>query len=89
MKEVLKQALNALATGLDCAQEVAHDTHLKYAGYKPARHEAVDAAVKQIEDALESVRNEIEKAEKKPGDLFNFRFGVNQYVKAAIKQKHP
>ncbi|MFC3107440.1 hypothetical protein ACFQAT_07895 [Undibacterium arcticum] len=46
------QILEALQTGLECAQEVAQHTHDALKGYKPHRHAAVDADVRQIEAAI-------------------------------------
>ncbi len=46
---------SALETGLDCAQDIAHQVHEQYKGYKPHRHVAVDADVAQIKAALEAL----------------------------------
>jgi hypothetical protein len=48
--------LDALETGLECAREVAADIHLKWAGYKPHKHAAVDADVAKIEKAIAAIK---------------------------------
>lgn len=44
--------LEVVQTGLECARQVAQEAHEKYAGYKPNKIAAVDAEVKQLEDAV-------------------------------------
>lgn len=44
--------MEALEIGLDCAQDVAAETHAKYAGYKPHRHKYVDECVQKIEAVI-------------------------------------
>jgi hypothetical protein len=48
--------LEALEIGLDAAQDVAAETHARFAGYKPHRHAAVDEAVRKIEAAIASLK---------------------------------
>lgn len=47
----------ALQIGLEAAQEVAEETHKKLAGYKPARHAAVDADVQKIERTIAAIQS--------------------------------
>jgi len=53
--EQFDKILCALEAGHNCAIEVANDVHLKYAGYKPSKHAAVDADVNMIEQGIEAL----------------------------------
>ena len=56
LREAATQALEALAIGQDAAHEVAQTYHEAMAGYRPARHIAVDDDVRKIEDAITALR---------------------------------
>jgi len=52
---MFEQIRNALKTGLELAKQEAANVHETYAGYKPHKHAAVDADVKEIEDAIAAI----------------------------------
>ena len=54
--EALKLALEALEIGHEYAVETAEHFHIEMAGYKQHRHDAMDAEVKQIADAITAIR---------------------------------
>ena len=56
LRKAAQQALEALAIGQDAANEVAQTYHEAMAGYRPARHIAVDDDVRKIKDAITALR---------------------------------
>ena len=62
--EAMEQWLYALEMGRDAAFQAAEMFHLEMRGYKQQRHEALDAEVKQIDEAITTLRTAIEAAEK-------------------------
>lgn len=56
LREAAQQALEALVIGSDAAHEVAQNYHEAMAGYRPARHIAVDDDVRKIEAAITALR---------------------------------
>lgn len=58
--EALKLALEALKIGYDYAVDETQRFHVEMAGYKPKRHEAMDADVRQIDDAITALRAALE-----------------------------
>jgi len=62
----LREVLDALETGLDCARDKAEDTHDSYRGYYPERHASVDRDVAEMESAMTIVQAMLE---QKPDDL--------------------
>ena len=59
-RSVVEQALEALKIGHQSAQDCAETFHVEMAGYKQQRHEALDAEVKQISDAIGALRAALE-----------------------------
>ena len=59
-RSVLEQALDALKIGHESAHDCAETFHIEMAGYKQQRHEALDAEVKQISDAIGALRAALE-----------------------------
>ena len=53
---LLQQALAALEIGRDYAFETAEQFHIEMRGYKQQRHDAMDADVKQIDEAISALR---------------------------------
>lgn len=53
---LLRQALAALEIGRDYAFETAEQFHIEMRGYKQQRHDAMDADVKQIDEAISALR---------------------------------
>lgn len=74
--DVMKQWLYALEMGRDAAFQAAEMFHLEMRGYKQQRHEALDAEVKQIDEAITALRTAIEAAEKQEPVGY---FSVNDY----------
>ena len=56
LREAAQQALEALTIGCDAAYEVAQTYHASMAGYRPARHLAVDEDVRKIESAITALK---------------------------------
>ena len=54
--EALKLALDALEIGYEYAVETTEHFHIEMAGYKQHRHDAMDAEVKKISDAITAIR---------------------------------
>ena len=63
--EALKMALEALKIGYDYAADETQRFHVEMAGYKPKRHDAMDADVRQIDDAITAIR-EAQAQQKEP-----------------------
>ena len=59
-RSVAMQALEALKIGHESAHDCAETFHIEMAGYKQQRHEALDAEVKQISDAIDALRAALE-----------------------------
>ena len=59
-RSVVEQALDALKIGHESAQSCAETFHVEMAVYKQQRHEALDAEVKQISDAIGALRAALE-----------------------------
>ena len=59
-RSVVEQALEALKIGRESAHDCAETFHIEMAGYKQQRHEALDAEVKQISDAIGVLRAALE-----------------------------
>ena len=59
-RSVVEQALDALKIGHESARDCAETFHIEMAGYKQQRHEALDAEVKQISDAIGVLRAALE-----------------------------
>lgn len=58
--DALRMALEALETGLECAQEVAARIHYELAGYKPEKHAAADKDVEEIKAAIAALSAQVE-----------------------------
>ena len=56
LREAAQQALEALTIGCDAAYEVAQTYHASMAGYRPAKHLAVDEDVRKIESAITALK---------------------------------
>lgn len=68
--KALKLALEALEIGHEYAVETAENFHIEMAGYKQQRHDAMDAEVKQIADAITAIREALsEQPATKAGEL--------------------
>ena len=61
---LLRQALAALETGRDYAFETAEQFHIEMRGYKQQRHDAMDADVKQIDEAIAAIRTRLSTGDK-------------------------
>ena len=59
-RSVVEQALDALKIGHESARDCAETFHIEMSGYKQQRHEALDAEVKQISDAIDALRAALE-----------------------------
>lgn len=59
-RELLQQALDALEIAHDAALVVAEHYHATMKGYRPERHAAVDAEVKQIADVIAAIRQRLD-----------------------------
>jgi len=68
-RALLKQALDALETGLDCARDKAENFHESYKGYYQERHAAVDRDVSDIEVAIEALQAAIDVPETDFGNM--------------------
>lgn len=66
LRQAAQQALEALAIGQDAAHEVAQNYHEAMAGYRPARHIAVDDDVRKIEAAITVLRNALAEPGQEP-----------------------
>ena len=62
-RSVAMQALEALKIGHESAHDCAETFHIEMAGYKQQRHEALDAEVKQISDAIGVLRAALEQSQ--------------------------
>lgn len=79
-RPVLEQALEALKIGYESAKDCAETFHIEMAGYKQQRHEALDAEVKQISDAIGVLRTALSAAASdEDGDTI-------KVLRAAIEQ---
>lgn len=56
---LLRQALAALEIGRDYAFETAQQFHIEMRGYKQQRHDAMDADVKRIDDAIAALKERL------------------------------
>ena len=65
-RSVVEQALDALKIGHESAHNCAETFHIEMAGYKQQRHEALDAEVKQISDAIGVLRAALEQPQDHP-----------------------
>jgi hypothetical protein len=83
-RDLLQQALDALKTSLDCAREIAADTHEKYAGYKPHRHAAVDKDVTDIEAAIAAIEAELAKLQ---AEAVGYAYEHQDYIGSVIGAK--
>ena len=61
---LLRQALAALEIGRDYAFETAEQYHIEMRGYKQQRHDAMDADVKQIDEAIAAIRTRLSTGDK-------------------------
>lgn len=52
---LLRQALEALLIGRDCAAQQATEYHAAMAGYRPKRHAQMEADVEEINAAIEAM----------------------------------
>ena len=68
-RSVAEQALEALKIGHESAHDCAETFHIEMAGYKQQRHEALDAEVKQISDAIEALRAALEQPQVQSGGI--------------------
>jgi hypothetical protein len=57
---LMRQALGALEIGYDAAKAAADQFHAAMAGYKPARHAAMDKEVQTIAAAIDALRAALE-----------------------------
>jgi hypothetical protein len=64
LRTAAQQALEALDIGYDCAKAEADQFHAAMAGYKPARHAAMDADVQKIAAAITALRAALAQQEK-------------------------
>lgn len=65
-RSVVEQALKALKIGHESAHDCAETFHIEMAGYKQQRHEALDAEVKQISDAIGALHTALEQPQDHP-----------------------
>ena len=65
-RSVVEQALDALKIGHESARDCAETFHIEMAGYKQQRHEALDAEVKQISDAIGALRAALDQPQDHP-----------------------
>ena len=71
-RSVVEQALEALKIGHESAHDCAETFHIEMAGYKQQRHEALDAEVKQISDAIGALRAALEQPKPLPSTVWRF-----------------
>ena len=95
LRDVARQALEALELGYDSAKAEADQFHATMAGYKPHRHAAMDADVQKIAQAITALRAAL--AEHDKADTINgledeFRHNIRQTqdrIRAALEQPEP
>ena len=96
---VVEKALEALKIGHESAHDCAETFHIEMAGYKQQRHEALDAEVKQISDAIGALRAALEQpqvdqptmthiAQRKLDDLLTRGYEISGYS-VYHEKKHP
>ena len=90
-RSVVEQALEALKIGHQSAQDCAETFHVEMAGYKQQRHEALDAEVKQISDAIGALRAALEQpqGEQEPVAWMHQCRKKPELVKLSFKKREP
>jgi hypothetical protein len=56
---LLRQALEALEIGHEYAHECAETYHIEMRGYRQKRHDAMDAEVKQLAEAIAALKERL------------------------------